>query len=156
MKDSLSFPFANLFNTRRSDQTFPLNPAGDLSVSRGTQFSIEQSFGLAPSLTLALPGDWDVSLIGTYGRDKVEFGAETFFGTEGTDAGSGFYRNIGQSAELAGSGRLIELPAGFAKLAIGAGFRRNALERFPRAGGPRSEERSVGKTWVSKCRSWGS
>src|SRR3546814_3179646 len=122
-------------NKRWSDSTFPLNPAGDLSVSRGTQFSIAQSFGLAPSLTLALPGDWDVSLIGTYGRDKVEFGAETFFGTEGTDAGSGFYRNIGQSAELAGSGRLIELPAGFAKLAIGAGFRRNAFERFASAGG---------------------
>src|SRR3546814_14263455 len=63
-------------NKRWSDSTFPLNPAGDLSVSRGTQFSIAQSFGLAPSLTLALPGDWDVSLIGTYGRDKVEFGAE--------------------------------------------------------------------------------
>src|SRR3546814_16464043 len=86
-------------NKRWSDSTFPLNPAGDLSVSRGTQFSIAQSFGLAPSLTLALPGDWDVSLIGTYGRDKVEFGAETFFGTEGTDAGSGFYRNIGQRSE---------------------------------------------------------
>ncbi|WP_457354272.1 TonB-dependent receptor domain-containing protein [Sphingomonas sp. UYP23] len=125
----LTFALDGLFNQRWADQTFPLNFAGDLSISRGRSFTIAQSFGLAPSVTLALPAEWQASLSGSYGRDRVTYGGELFFGTTRVDPGSGTYRNREQNVELSGNGRLLSLPGGTAKLAFGAGYRRTAFAR---------------------------
>ena len=142
LTSTLTFAIDGLFNKRWSDLVFPLNFAGDLSLSRGTSFTVARSFGLAPSLKLDLPSDWQASLAGSYGQDKVDYGGDLFFGTTRIDLGSGYYRNRGTSAEISGNGTLFALPAGSVKLAIGAGYRRNSFQRFTGAGGTQNIDRS--------------
>ncbi len=139
---TLTFGFDGLFNKRWSDLVFPLNFAGDLSVSRGTSFTVARSFGLAPSFRLDLSSDWQLSLSGSYGQDKVDYGGNLFFGTTRIDLGSGYYRNRGTSAELSGNGTLFALPGGSAKLALGTGYRRNRFQRFTGVGGTQNIERA--------------
>lgn len=141
LTSTLSFAVDGLFNKRWSDLGFPLNFAGDLSVSRGTTFTVARSFGLAPSFKLDLASDWQVSLLGSYGQDKVDYGGNLFFGTTKIDLGSGYYRNRGTSAELSGNGTLFGLAGGSAKLALGAGYRRNSFQRFTGVGGTQNIDR---------------
>lgn len=126
---SLTFAADVLYNERRTQLGYPLNDAGDLSVSRAISFSRSRSLTLAPSLTLDLPGRWRVALAGSLGRDRVDYRADLFFGTERLDAGSGYYRNRSRMLELSGDGDLFALPGGAAKLAVGSGYRRYAFER---------------------------
>lgn len=118
-----------LYNRRSTDLTYPLNPAGDLSVSRARSFSDTEAYTIAPSLTFDLPGDWQASLFGSAGTDRVDYGGDLFFGTRQQSGGSGFYRNRSRMAELSGDGALFDLPGGTAKLAIGTGYRRYAFQR---------------------------
>lgn len=119
-----------LYNARRTQLGYPLNDAGDLSVSRAASFTKSRSFTLAPSLTLDLPRRWRVALAGSLGRDRVDYRADLFFGPERIDAGSGYYRNRSRMIELVGDGDLFALPGGAAKLAIGTGYRRYTFQRM--------------------------
>jgi len=125
-----SLSIDGLFDKRWENQSYPLNFAGDLSVSKSTSFSVAQSFGLAPSLIWSAPAGWEVSLAGTYGQDKVRYGGTDYEGSVGTDAGRGFYRNRAQNIELSANGPLFDIGPRAAKLAVGAGYRRNSFERF--------------------------
>jgi outer membrane receptor protein involved in Fe transport len=125
----LTFAVDALLNRRRTELGYPLNDAGDLSVSRALSFTRSRSFTVAPSLTLDLPSSWQVSLAGSLGRDRVDYRADLFFDGERFDAGKGYYRNRSRMAELSGDGSLFALPGGPAKLALGVGYRRYAFER---------------------------
>ncbi|WP_395396472.1 TonB-dependent receptor (plasmid) [Novosphingobium sp. BL-8A] len=125
----LTLDLDGIYNKRRREQTLPLNAAGDLSVSRYDSFQRTESWAVAPSLTLDLPANWQVSLAGSYGWNKVYYSVDTTYGAVATNAGYGFYRNETANVELSGNGKLIDLPAGVAKIAIGGGFRRDMFNR---------------------------
>jgi len=124
-----SLSIDGLFDKRWENQSYPLNFAGDLSVSRSDSFSVAQSFGVAPALTWSGLAGWEATLAGTYGQDKVNYGGTDYEGAVGSDAGSGFYRNRAENVELSGNGPLFDIGERTAKLAIGAGYRRNGFER---------------------------
>lgn len=130
----LRFDFAGLYNTRWRRQTLPLNPAGDLSASRFDSRQRAQSWAGAPSLTLSLPADWEATLAGSFGWNKVAYGGAYVFGSSAVDAGSGRYRNVTGNVEVSGSGNLVDLPSGTARLALGAGYRRNLFKRVSTQG----------------------
>ncbi len=144
----LNFSLDGLFNKRWSTIDFPLNNAGDLSVSRAHFFTTAQSYGLAPSLTFRLPGDWEANLTGSLGQDRVDYGTIVHFGTTPLDLGSGYYRNRERSIELSGNGALFALPGGPAKLATGTGYRRIDFLRFNGVGNAQNINRSQIDTYA--------
>lgn len=130
----LSFDLDGLFNKRWHALSGPLDPSGDLSVGRFDGRNLTESWALAPSLTLALPSGWQAVLAGSYGWNRVHYGGSYVFGPTVIDAGSGAYRNVTENAEVSGNGKLLALPGGAAKLALGAGFRRNDFQRVSSRG----------------------
>jgi len=144
LSPSLTFGLEALFNKRWSSQRFPLNEAGDLGESNGTTQFMDQSWVVAPSLTLDLPANWHLSLAGSAGKDRVDYGGAYHFGAATVSAGSGFYRNQVFNAELSGNGDLLALPGGTAKLALGAGYRRNAFVRDTSLGAAADVDASQG------------
>ncbi|MEJ5976597.1 TonB-dependent receptor [Novosphingobium sp. PS1R-30] len=115
---------------RRSTQTeFPLNPAGDLAVSRAEANTSSRSFVLAPSLKAELGGGWRLLASAMYGKDRAVFGTDQVLGATFIDGGNACYCNTGYAGEIGGDGPLFALPGGDAQLAIGAGWRKNVLRR---------------------------
>lgn len=130
----LSLAIDGLYNIRWSALTFPTVPGGNLDEGRATFLSVDRSFALAPSLTLDLGHDWQIALVGTYGKERVDFHQPECSYSDCTDASPGFYRNTAKSLEIDATGKLVELPGGPAKLAIGAGYRQVGFERFAGTG----------------------
>jgi iron complex outermembrane receptor protein len=126
---NLTLSVEGLYGRRWTASYYPLNAAGDPSISRGNQITHSRSFGVSPTLDLDLPGAWKLSLSGSYGGEQVDYGVNYVFGTTPVNGGSGFYRNRGSSAELSGNGDLFALPGGTSKLAVGLGYRRNTFRR---------------------------
>ena len=87
------------------------------------------NFIVAPSIHFSLPLDWSPTLGGTYGQDEVKH-LDTMVDTvvgESTVVSKGCYCNEGLSYDIAGEGPVFTLPAGTARLALGAGYRKNVL-----------------------------
>jgi outer membrane receptor protein involved in Fe transport len=126
---NLTFDIDVLYNQRWWKQALPLNTAGNLSVSRADFDRRSESWGAAPSLTLSLPSDWLLTLGGSYGWNRSAFGGVYTYGAVQTAANSGVYRNVTGNVELSGTGKLLELPGGSLKAALGAGYRRNSFRR---------------------------
>jgi outer membrane receptor protein involved in Fe transport len=124
----LTFSLDGLFGRRWRDTEYPLNPAGNLAVSRGTNNSSSRSWVAAPSLDAEI-GRWRLSLSASYGKDRVELKPYRYAGATLTSAGSTCLCNRGRSAELGGDGPIFALPGGDAQLAIGLGWRDNRLAR---------------------------
>lgn len=139
---TLRFSIDALVNKRWSEIYYPRNFAGDLSVSRVNAFVKNQSWALAPSLVFKPGADWEVSLAGSYGRDKTDFRTDIVIGTTVLNGGSGYYRNRARSIELSGNGPLFALPGGSAKLAVGAGSRTVDFLRFAGTGSVSNIDRS--------------
>ncbi|MDO6416099.1 TonB-dependent receptor [Sphingomonas sp. BIUV-7] len=131
-----------LYNKRWSVSSFPLNAAGNLAVSSGTSYSTAESLVVAPTLRVAMGSDWQTALTGSYGRDHVRYGVDVNFAGVVSNAGSGCYCNSAKSAELNGDGTLFRMPGGHAKLALGAGYRRNDFTSFRGAGNYRNVSKS--------------
>lgn len=134
LSERLSLDLNGGFNKRWSDTTYPLNFAGDLSVSRATSFTVAESFIVAPALKWQAPAGWQVALAGSYGSDRVDYGGDLFFGSDRVDPGSGYYRSSSRNVELSGNGGLFDGPGGRIKAAAGAGYRRNDFARVTSAG----------------------
>lgn len=125
----LTFDFDGLYNKRRRYQVMPLNAAGDLSESRYDTFAKTESWAVAPSLKLTLPAQWQLTLAGSYGWDKVWYEGIMTYGSVSSSAGNGFYRNATANVELSGTGKLIDVPAGAIKAAVGTGYRNDWFHR---------------------------
>jgi len=132
---NLTFDLDLLYNKRWWKQTLPLNASGDLAVSRVDFARKSEAWGAAPSLTLALPSDWLVTLGGSYGWNRSAFGGVNTIGGMRTEASSGVYRNTTGNIELSGTGRLVELPGGSVKAALCGGYRRSDFRRTGSAPG---------------------
>lgn len=130
----LRFDLTGLYNKRWHRLAAPLDASGDLAASRFEGRNGSESWALAPSLELELPGGWQAELAGSYGWNRVRYGGSYHYGATQVDAGSGAYRNITGNVEVSGNGKLFDLPGGAARLAAGAGFRRNRFERVSSRG----------------------
>ncbi|KAK0360656.1 hypothetical protein LTR94_026459, partial [Friedmanniomyces endolithicus] len=119
----LEFAIDALFNRRDISSMLALTEnSGYLNTP------VNKSFALAPSLAWRINADWTLSLSGLYGRDRTDY--DQRFLSNGTVASSayGCYCNVARSVELSAEGKLLELPAGDLRLAIGGGYRYNSFE----------------------------
>lgn len=95
-----------------------------------TRFTNE-NYTISPTLTWIMPGDWTATLNGTYGRNNTHRFDDFIDKASGeNDGGETFYRNAAYGAELDLEGRLLSLPGGDVRLALGGGYRHNHLHAF--------------------------
>ncbi|MBN2972871.1 TonB-dependent receptor [Roseomonas aeriglobus] len=123
-----------IFNSRNSGFRYALNAAGDYAISRGFQTTEAQSFSIAPRLDVDLMGEWRGHVIGSFGKDRVDYEAANIIGTTTVSSSKGCYCNTGYSVEVGGDGTLFQLAGSPVKLAIGGGFRGNRYVSFRGAG----------------------
>jgi len=130
LTDALAFSVDALYNRRWTDTTFPTVASGDLKQGRATNAFGNESWAIAPSLKLTLPGDWRLALAGAAGQERVSIRQTQCALQTCSVTGSGYYRNSERAIELGGDGPLFKLPGGDAKVALGAGYRTIGFERF--------------------------
>lgn len=84
-----------------------------------------RTFYAAPSLEITLPGDWSVSAHATTGKSEV-FNGDVYVGADTVPSRfETCYCNKSRSYEVDAEGPLFPLGGGDARLAIGAGYRKN-------------------------------
>jgi len=98
---------------------------------------------MAPSLEIALPGDWTGTVGAAWGRDRsIDW---THTATAGADTATlalhSCYCNEGGSAEVGAEGPLFALPGGDARLAVGTGSRTSRYENRSFLSGTRESGR---------------
>lgn len=122
---SVELAFDGFYNWRASRSQF----RGSAS-SRSENPATVENFALAPSLRASL-GDWRVTLVGTYGEDRIHYVTNTYtLAGALTSSSTNIYRNNARGLEANADGPLFALPGGSARLAIGAGYRGNRFENF--------------------------
>lgn len=109
------------------------NRTSTLQGGLPTSFQIQrpelESFSIAPSIKINIGSKWQANLAGVLGQD------ETRLNSEFLDRGTQFAGIVGCicndlfSVEANAEGPLFALPGGVARLAIGAGYRRNGFEQ---------------------------
>ncbi|RIA46776.1 outer membrane receptor for ferrienterochelin and colicin [Hephaestia caeni] len=86
-----------------------------------------ETFGIAPSVDVDLPGGWSAKLTGIYSTDNTG-GLSRFYSAGAfSRATPARYDNAAKSLELSAQGPLFQLPAGDVRLAVGAGIRTNSF-----------------------------
>lgn len=140
--DALEFTIDGLFNRRQTLFIYPQNDQGDLAVSRSEQPITATAFAVAPALTLALGDGAHVGLSGSYAKDRVEYRNDYITPGSVITLTAGCYCNRTEAIDLTGDSRLFPLPGGWAKAAIGVGYRNTFLRNDRGANYPLNFERS--------------
>ncbi len=84
---------------------------------------------IAPSLDLFLPGDWTLSIGGTWGRENTDVNYTVVKpATDVSTLSRTGYRNRSRDYEIGAEGPLFSLNGEGARLAVGAGYRDNAFQ----------------------------
>ncbi len=83
-----------------------------------------ESFGIAPSLDIDLPGRWSATVTATYGTDRTDGETRLFLGGALFRTVGLSFDNASRSLEAGAQGPLFSLPAGDVRLAVGGGVRR--------------------------------
>ena len=81
---------------------------------------------IAPTLDIALPNDWSLSVGGAWGEDETRYSTQIVFSSS-ISVGETFYGNESRAYEAGAEGPLFSLPGGDARLAVGGGYRENAF-----------------------------
>ncbi|MEJ0034951.1 MAG: TonB-dependent receptor [Gammaproteobacteria bacterium] len=83
---------------------------------------------VSPSIEISLPKDWSLSVSGSWGKDESLFGYATVITATGesSDYNLTCYCNESRAYEVSAEGPLFALGGGDARLAIGAGYRKNS------------------------------
>ena len=119
----LEFAVDALFNRREISSMLALDArSGYLNTP------VNKSFALAPSLAWRINPDWTVNLSGLYGRDRTDYDQRYYSNGAVASRAYGCYCNVARSVELGAEGKLLSLPAGDVRLAIGGGYRYNSFE----------------------------
>lgn len=87
---------------------------------------------VSPSVDFLLPNDWTLSIGGSWGKDEHEqYRVQTAFSTGvSTVATNLCYCNESRTYEVGAEGPVFALPAGDARLAVGAGYRSNEFREI--------------------------
>jgi outer membrane receptor protein involved in Fe transport len=109
------------------DQTFHYSIGDPNSYEELTPTSTSRF--VAPSVEVMLPGDWLMALSGAWGKDDLR--QRHFIHDIATDTPKPYiddcYCNQSRTHELSAEGPLFEAGGGDARLAVGAGYRKNSF-----------------------------
>lgn len=86
-----------------------------------------ETFGIAPSLEIDLPGRWSATVTATYGTDTTRGETRLFLGGALFRTTMLAFDQSSRSLEGGAQGPLFALPAGDVRLAVGAGVRRTSF-----------------------------
>lgn len=111
----------------------PLRNAG---LEARTEF---ETFGFAPTLSADLSGSWKLNVGAFFGTDTTDGLSQNYSGGAPSSATARHFFNRNIAVEAGLEGRLFDLPAGAARLALGGGYR---INRFSSKIGTRSFARS--------------
>lgn len=100
----------------------PVTSSGSLTY---TEF---ETFGIAPKISVDLPNDWTLEILGFYGTDNSDGLSRIFAGGAQSSTGIRKYDNRNFSIEAGLQGAVFELPAGSVRIAAGAGYRSSLFE----------------------------
>lgn len=89
--------------------------------------STSEIFGIAPSLSADLGGDWRFKASGFFGTDRTGGYSDLFFGGEPLAHIDKHFFNRNLALEAGFQGPLFALPGGDVRIAFGAGARRNSF-----------------------------
>lgn len=115
--------------TRRTQDVYPYNTGLRPFYYRVTPTTTTSL--VSPGLDVFLPGDWTLSVAGTWGRDEhIQRQSRVDLATKAStllihDCDC----NIARSYELSAEGPLFATPGGDARLAVGLGRRKNTFEQ---------------------------
>lgn len=87
-----------------------------------------ESWTLAPRLDVSLGHDWTVSAIGAFGQDRTHYNTRIAPTGGAASVTAGCFCNRALTAEINANGPLFSVGGGDARLALGAGYRDNALD----------------------------
>ncbi|HEV7312613.1 TonB-dependent receptor [Sphingopyxis sp.] len=87
--------------------------------------STSEIFGIAPSLTAEIGGDWRLKASGFLGTDRTGGFTDLFFGGDRLQRTDKHFFNRNLALEVGLQGPLFALPAGDVRIAFGGGARRN-------------------------------
>lgn len=111
----------------------PLRNAG---LEARTEF---ETFGLAPTLSADLSASWKLNVGAFFGTDTTDGLSQNYSGGAPSSATARHFFNRNITVEAGLEGRLFDLPAGAARVALGGGYR---INRFSSEIGTRSFARS--------------
>jgi outer membrane receptor protein involved in Fe transport len=87
-----------------------------------------ETYAISPELEIAVGGDWTVTALGSFGRDRAHIDFRSIPVSGAASRTTGCFCNSGLSAEARVEGPLFTLGGGDARLAVGAGYRDNRLD----------------------------
>jgi iron complex outermembrane recepter protein len=121
---ALSFSIDALYSHRYSNGA----EFSDPDYAATTRFTTE-SYAISPNLTWQLGGDWRATLSAFTGADDTHRFDDFIDKVSGDNlGGESFFRNRAWGGELDVQGRLVEIPGGAVRVAMGAGYRHNGFE----------------------------
>jgi outer membrane receptor protein involved in Fe transport len=127
--DRISFDVDALVNERLSKSSYALSGSDVHASGIALKFN-SKSFVVAPTLSFRPSGSWNLFLTGSLAQDHVYYDLKSFAGGSVFEFPDNCYCNRAASFEAGGDGTLLRLPAGPLKLAAGAGYRTNTLDRY--------------------------
>ncbi len=120
--DGVVFEVDALYSRRKSQRV------GGTTISRFDYDPEVETYTIAPSLEIALGGDWQAKAVGVFGRDRTHYRTTITPSTGAPTITMGCYCNDVASADFGLEGPLFALAGGNARLALGGGFRNNGLD----------------------------
>lgn len=130
LRGAVEFEIDALYSNRRDFRCGALAVTGSCRVYGSEGRSKNVSFAISPQLTVGLPGDWQLTAMGSYGTDKSTVQTDFYFGSSLFSVYPAKYTNRVIGGEIGAEGPVFALPGGPARMAVGAGMRRNNLRGY--------------------------
>ncbi|WP_342249216.1 TonB-dependent receptor [Sphingomonas sp. OTU376] len=126
LSDAIRFKLDGLFSKRWSDTySYAVGSAGRTK----SHFSpTVQVWSITPEISADLGSDWRVDAFASYGKDQTRYATTRTPPAGSPTLSAGCYCSSTLAAEISANGPLFRLPAGDLRIALGAGYRRNALD----------------------------
>ncbi len=91
------------------------------------------SFSVSPSLVFDIARGWEGYVEGTYGESRTAVQTGVYSAGALIQTALVDYNNVLKAGEVGMNGRLLALPGGALKIALGGGYRSNTLDLFTRS-----------------------
>jgi len=125
----LTFSIDGLYGERKTDRAFASTTAGDYRIQGLRRATNTRTISVAPSIDLEAGAGWEITFSGVYAEDRTLVGDDSY--SNGNKSSTELcYCNKAFSLEGISRVTLFDFGAGPIKAAIGAGYRKNFMDRY--------------------------
>lgn len=117
-----------LYSRRSTESFYAFSTVGDYRALGSSTRSEVEAFTLSPEFQVTLSKDWVTTLQLVYGIDKTHWNSPQYSGGVAVATIDGCYCNSTWGVEANVEGRLLTLPGGDVRLALGGGYRSNSMD----------------------------